>query len=89
MNTAGEKITEDLGYSTDHALRIGTMWSIVNPPGSANRAHVHPSCLLSGVRGDAPHGHWRTQAFVAALRQDALSAPCVFDGPISAQAFLA
>jgi uncharacterized protein (TIGR02466 family) len=49
VNAAGERITEDLGYSTDHELRIGTMWSIINPPRSANRAHVHPSCLLSGV----------------------------------------
>ncbi|WP_371158217.1 TIGR02466 family protein [Jannaschia sp. 2305UL9-9] len=49
VKIAGEKITEDLGYSTDHRLSIGTMWSIINPPGSANRAHVHPSCLWSGV----------------------------------------
>ena len=25
------------------------MWSIINPPGSSNRAHVHPGCLWSGV----------------------------------------
>ncbi len=41
------------------------------------------------VQGHAPHGHWRTQTFVAALRQDALTAPCVFDGPINGRAFLA
>ena len=41
------------------------------------------------VRGHAPHGHWRTQTFLAALRQDALTAPCVFDGPINGRAFLA
>ena len=27
-----------------------------------------------------PHGHWKTTTFVAALRHDGLSAPCVFDG---------
>ena len=32
-----------------YSIKIGTMWSIVNPPGSANRAHVHPGCLWSGV----------------------------------------
>lgn len=37
------------GYSETHRLEIGTMWSIVNPPGSFNRAHIHPSCLWSGV----------------------------------------
>lgn len=41
------------------------------------------------VRGYAPHGHWRTQTFVAALRHDALTAPCVFDGPINGAAFVA
>lgn len=42
-------LSEDLGYHRDYALKIGTMWSIINPPGGANRAHVHPGCLWSGV----------------------------------------
>ncbi len=37
------------GYHDKHPLTIGTMWSIVNPPGSSNRAHIHPGCLWSGV----------------------------------------
>jgi hypothetical protein len=41
------------------------------------------------VRGDTPDGHCRTQTFIAALRHDALTAPCVFDGPINGAAFLA
>ncbi|KUF08980.1 TIGR02466 family protein [Pseudoponticoccus marisrubri] len=49
INKATARISEDLGYADSHELRIGTMWSIINPPGSANRAHVHPSCLWSGV----------------------------------------
>lgn len=36
-----------------------------------------------------PHGRWRTQTFLAALRVDGLSAPCVFDGPINGRFFLA
>ena len=36
-----------------------------------------------------PHGHWKTTTFVAALRHDGLSAPCVFDGPINGARFLA
>lgn len=39
--------------------------------------------------GKAPHGRWRTLTFLAALRCDQLTAPCVFDGPINGQAFLA
>ena len=36
-----------------------------------------------------PHGHWKTTTFVAALRHDGLSAPCVFDGAINGVRFLA
>ncbi len=39
--------------------------------------------------GFAPHGHWRTMTFLAALRRDGLVAPCVFDGPINGQCFRA
>jgi len=41
------------------------------------------------LRGFAPHGHWRTMTFVAALRCDGIVAPCVFDGPINGQSFRA
>jgi len=41
------------------------------------------------LRGRAPHGHWRTMTFLAALRCDGLTAPCVFDGPINGITFRA
>lgn len=41
------------------------------------------------VRGFAPHGRWRTMTFLAALRCDQLTAPCVFDGPINGACFQA
>lgn len=41
------------------------------------------------LRGFAPHGHWRTMTFIAALRHDGIVAPCVFDGPINGQSFRA
>ena len=37
----------------------------------------------------APHGHWQTSTFLAALRQDKLTAPCVVDGAINGETFLA
>ena len=45
-----------------------------------------------GVKGDrlkgfAPHGRWRTLTFLAALRADSLTAPCVVDGPINGVVF--
>jgi transposase len=36
-----------------------------------------------------PHGRWRTLTFLAALRHDRLDAPCVIDGPINGESFLA
>jgi putative transposase len=47
-----------------------------------------------GPRGEkiiahAPHGHWRTMTFVAALTTSCVQAPCVFDGPINGLCFAA
>ena len=39
--------------------------------------------------GKAPHGRWRTLTFLAALRVGRIDAPCLFDGPINGQKFLA
>lgn len=36
-----------------------------------------------------PHGHWKTSTFIAGLRCDGLVAPCVFDGAINGEAFVA
>ena len=46
---------------------------------------------LVGTRlvAKAPHGHWRTLTFIAALRRDRITAPCVFDGPINGACFRA
>jgi transposase len=37
----------------------------------------------------APHGRWHTLTFLAALRCDRIDAPCVIDGPINGESFLA
>jgi transposase len=41
------------------------------------------------LRANVPHGHWRTMTFIAALRVDRITAPCLFDGPINGESFLA
>ncbi len=41
------------------------------------------------VIGDAPHGHWKTTTFVAALRSSGFTAPLVVDGPMNGDVFLA
>jgi uncharacterized protein (TIGR02466 family) len=43
------RISTELSYAKDHILKVTTMWSIINPPGNGNRAHVHPNSLWSGV----------------------------------------
>lgn len=35
-----------------------------------------------------PHGHWKTQTFLAALRSDAITAPCLLNGPINGETFV-
>lgn len=37
----------------------------------------------------APHGHWRTTTFVAALRLEGLGAPMTLDGPMNGETFRA
>ena len=41
------------------------------------------------LRARVPHGHWQTLTFLAALRHDRITAPCVLDGPINGRSFLA
>jgi transposase len=41
------------------------------------------------LQAKVPFGHWRTLTFLAALRHDRIDAPCVLDGPINGQLFLA
>lgn len=36
-----------------------------------------------------PHGHWKTATFIGALRRSGMTAPCLFDGPINGETFLA
>jgi transposase len=37
----------------------------------------------------APHGHWRTTTFLAALRHDGIAAPLTLDGPMDGDTFRA
>jgi transposase len=41
------------------------------------------------LKAQVPHGHWRTMTFLAALRHDRITAPCVLDGPINGESFRA
>jgi len=49
IDFATRQISGELGYATDHILKVNLMWAIINPPGNSNRVHIHPGCLWSGV----------------------------------------
>src|SRR5919197_4151800 len=55
-----------------------------------NMTRSHGRCVR-GARlvAKVPHGRWRTLTFLAALRCDRIDAPCVIDGPINGESFLA
>ena len=55
-----------------------------------NMTRRHGRCRR-GARlvAKVPHGRWRTLTFVAALRHDRITAPCVIDGPINGTSFRA
>src|ERR1700675_3390623 len=53
--------------------------------------HGAPAGLGDGgrrLKAYAPHGHWKTLTFIAALRHDRIDAPWVIDGPINGETFL-
>jgi putative transposase len=39
------------------------------------------------LKAKVPHGHWKTQTFLAALRHHGLDAPWLIDGPINGERF--
>jgi transposase len=55
-----------------------------------NMTRMHGRCA-KGQRlvAKVPHSHRKTLTFVAGLRCDGITAPCVFDGPINTESFLA
>ena len=57
---------------------------------ATNMARPYGRCAR-GVRliGHVPQSHWQTITFVAGLRHDAMVAPMVVEGPITAEMFLA
>lgn len=55
-----------------------------------NMTRSHGRCRKGErLRAKAPHGHWKTLTFLAALRHDRIDAPAVLDGPINAESFAA
>jgi hypothetical protein len=66
------------------ALEIGESIELDGPYGRRTWAPKDERLI-----GRAPHGHWRTMIFIAALRHDRIDAPFVLDGPVNGEAFRA
>jgi hypothetical protein len=57
---------------------------------ATNMARRYGRCPASQrLVAAAPHGHWHSTTFVAALRQTGVTAPLVLDGPMTGAAFRA
>lgn len=67
-----------------HLVFIDETWAKTNMTRTHGRAPRGKRLVAK-----APHGRWRTLTFLAALRHDRLVAPCVIDGPINGDSFLA
>jgi transposase len=59
-----------------------------HPAASTNMVRLRGRCSR-GERlvGSVPHGHWKTITLVAGLRQHAIVAPLVIDGPLDGRIF--
>ena len=74
VDAAADMIGHKLGYHKSYQLSIGTMWSIINPPGGANRPHVHPGCIWSGVYYVQASGNSGRIEFIDPRTQNLMSA---------------
>jgi transposase len=67
-----------------HLVFLDEMWASTCMTRLHGRSAHGTRCIAS-----APHGHWKTTTFIAGLRQHAITAPMVIDGPMNGAAFLA
>ena len=72
------------GMDLEKLVFIDETWTSTSMTRRYGRAPRGQRCIAS-----APHGHWKTTTFVAALRHQQLTAPMVADGPIDGEIFLA
>jgi transposase len=75
---------QQAGLDPERLVFIDETWAKTNMTRPRGRS-------LRGTRlvDKAPHGHWKTTTFVAALRASGLTAPLVLDGAINGDVFLA
>ena len=72
------------GMDIEKLVFIDETWTSTSMTRRYGRAPRGQRCIAS-----APHGHWKTTTFIAALRHQQLTAPLVADGPMDGEMFLA
>ena len=84
------KERRDEWKSAQPSLDPGKLVFVDETWASTNMARTHGRCRR-GERlvMDVPRGHWKTTAFVAALRADGMTAPVVIDGAVTGDLFVA
>jgi transposase len=70
--------------SPEHLVFVDETWAKTNMARCYGRA-PRGRRLVAAI----PHGHWKTSTFLAGLRRDGITAPCVLDGPINGRSFRA
>lgn len=68
----------------EHLVFIDETWATTSMARRYGRAPKGKRLVCA-----VPHGHWKTSTFLAALRCDAITAPCVIDGAMDGETFLA
>jgi len=84
LERRGRWLGEVMGLDPRRLVFIDETWASTNMTRRYGR----------GPRGErlvaaAPFGHWKTTTFLAALREEGLTAPLVIDGPLDGAIFLA
>src|ERR1700729_1551436 len=91
-SASASAMTPTVGLSLNYCTRIDPrrLVFIDETWAKTNMTRAHGRCAR-GQRlvAKAPFGKWRTLTFLAALRCDGLTAPCVIDGPINGASFRA
>jgi len=72
------------GLAPERLVFIDETWTKTNMTRLRGRSRRGERLVCS-----APHGHWQTTTFLAALRHDGLTAPLVVDGAIDGDLFRA
>jgi transposase len=69
-------------HRRDPGLRRGRLWTKTNMTRLYGWAPRGQRIIVK-----VPQGKWKTATFLAALRNDRIEAPCLFDGPINGERF--